>query len=103
MATLIYTTFGTSQDAEAIPLTLLDERLIACANRLPDITSCYRWEGKAQQSTEYPVLLKTSEAASERLIARLNELHPYDTPCILKLPVTGGHPGFLQWIEAETR
>ncbi len=82
--------------------TLLDKRLIACANVLPAVTSVFRWEGAVKQEVEVLLMLKTQDVCVEALCAWLNHLHPYAVPEVLVLPVTAGAPRYLQWIEDET-
>ncbi|HWV56795.1 MAG TPA: divalent-cation tolerance protein CutA [Longimicrobiales bacterium] len=84
--------------AERIVRTLLDERLIACGNILPGVTSLYRWEGAVQRDAEVLVIMKTTEQAAAVLLERAPSLHPYDVPELLLLPVGNGHDAYLDWV-----
>ncbi len=101
---LIYTTWPDEASAMAAAHTLLDDKLIACANILGSSTSVYRWQGAVETASEIAVLFKTSSARAAELQARLMELHPYDEPAILNLCVekTGSSPAFLAWVDDET-
>ena len=78
----IYATFASKEEAARIARTLVDERLVACANILAPCRSIYRWQGKIEEADEVPTILKTSEASADALIARLAELHRYEVPAI---------------------
>jgi periplasmic divalent cation tolerance protein len=83
---------------EKLGRTLVDERLAACVNLVPGVTSLYRWEGAVQKEGEVLMIVKTTIAAFERLRGRVLELHPYDAPEILDLGVRDGDPGYLDWV-----
>jgi periplasmic divalent cation tolerance protein len=83
--------------------TLVEERLAACGHQLAAIRSVYRWEGEVHDDAEARVALHTRRSLVPALTARTRELHPYDVPCVLALPVTGGDPDYLAWVLAETR
>jgi periplasmic divalent cation tolerance protein len=91
----------TAPDAEVaahIARTLVEERLAACGNVLPQLRSIYRWEGKVEESAEALLVIKTEAALFERLRARVVELHPYECPEIVMLPIAAGHAPYLAWI-----
>ena len=77
-------------------------RLAACANVLPPVASFYRWDGREEEASEVPVLMKSTEAGYAALEAAIRARHPYDTPEIIAWPVTRGLPAYLAWVEAET-
>ncbi len=83
--------------------TLVEERLAACGHRLVAIRSVYRWEGTVHDDPEARVALHTRRSLVPAVVARTRELHPYDVPCVLALPVTDGDPDYLRWVLAETR
>ena len=101
-AQLVFTTLPTADAAVALARTLVEERLVACGNIVPAIRSIYRWEGKLQDENEVLLLLKTRAEHLERLKARILELHPYEIPEMLAVPVEAGYRGYLEWIAAET-
>ncbi len=100
---VVYVTTGDAAEALGIGRAVVAARLAACANILSGMRSVYRWQGKVQDSDEAVLVLKTTEAQLEPLIARVKALHSYDCPCIEALPVTGGYQPFLDWVAQETQ
>lgn len=98
----IYVTASSSEEAERIAETVVMERLAACANVLGNIRSFYHWNGKIERGEEVSLVLKTVQPLQESLVARIRELHSYECPAILVLPVLGGNEAFLEWVRAET-
>lgn len=88
--------------AERICRTLVEERLAACANIVPGVTSVYRWEGKVCRDPEVLVLLKTRRSRFPALARRVRELHPYSVPEILALPVALSSSAYLAWVTTST-
>ncbi|MEQ9554501.1 MAG: divalent-cation tolerance protein CutA [Rhodospirillales bacterium] len=101
-AKFIYMTAADTDEARRIAETLVDERLIACANILGAMESVYRWEDKVTRGSEVAVILKTRDDLTDAAIARAVALHSYDCPCLVVLDLAGGHAPFLDWISAET-
>jgi len=102
--TEILTVFVTVPDvevAERLGRTLVDERLAACANIVQDVLSVYRWEGEVRRDSEALVIMKTTADGLAALEARAIELHPYDVPEVLALPVVGGHGPYMDWVRTE--
>jgi periplasmic divalent cation tolerance protein len=83
--------------------TLVEERLAACGHLVEPVRSIYRWQGELHDDREARVALHTRRTLVPAIVARTAELHPYDVPCVLALPVTGGNPAYLAWVLAETR
>jgi len=96
-ALLVFTTLPSADKAAELAKALVEERLAACANLLPAIRSIYRWQGKLQDENEVLVLLKTRAEHLERLKLRILELHPYEVPEVLAVPVEAGYqpPGLV--------
>ncbi len=88
--------------AERIVRTLVEERLVACGNLVPGITSIYRWQGAIECDAEVLAILKTSADRVSTLLARASELHPYEVPELLVLPVEGGYLPYLEWVREST-
>lgn len=88
--------------ARTIVERLLEERLIACAHEFQPVTSRYRWQGKLETATEWLITMKTTTTLEQRVIVRVKELHPYDTPEILVIPIVGGSPAYIEWVISET-
>ena len=99
---LIYVTTSSKEEAEQIAETVVSEKLAACANVFDGITSIFEWEGKLCRETEAVLILKTTEKQIEKLSERIKQLHSYDCPCIVALPIEGGNPDFLNWITKNT-
>lgn len=99
---LVYITAPNRAAAARLARIAVDGRLAACANMLPRIESVYRWKGRVETATETALILKTRMTLIPRLIAAIRKAHPYECPCIVAVPIAGGNPDFLQWIEAET-
>lgn len=100
--TLAYITCPGPDDARRIGRTLVLERLAACVNILPKMESFYWWEGKIENDQETVLIAKIPDTARDALRERVLELHPYDTPCILFIPVSGGNPEYLDWLTRES-
>lgn len=101
-ALLVLTNCPDAECARRLAQTLIEEQLAACANLLPACESIYRWQGRIEQASEIPLLLKSTVSAYPALEKRIAELHPYDLPEIIALPVTQGLPAYLNWLAAET-
>ena len=87
------------QTADSVIFALLARRLIACGQRLGPIVSRYWWKGQPEEADEWLVLLKTREELSRAVIGLITEMHPYETPEIIVLAVSGGNAAYLQWVE----
>ncbi|MTJ80741.1 MAG: divalent-cation tolerance protein CutA [Telmatospirillum sp.] len=100
--TLLYCTAPDRATAAAIARTLVEEHLVACANILDGVLSLYRWEGRLAEEPEAVMIVKTQSVRAGEVTERIRALHPYQCPCVVALPVTGGNPDFLSWIADET-
>jgi periplasmic divalent cation tolerance protein len=98
---LIYTTWPDTGSAQAAGRVLVTTRLAACVNILSPSLSIYEWQGELQQDTEYPMLIKTTEAKVDDVARSVREMHPFDVPAMVVLPITGGNSEFLSWIAAQ--
>lgn len=96
---LIFLTCASLVEAETIVRHLLEQRLIACAQVGTHVRSYYRWQGKEEESTEYPVTLKTSLACFERIEQVVRSLHSYDVPEIVAVPLAAVSLPYLQWMD----
>ena len=88
---------------EAIAVELVEARLAACASVLRNVTSVFWWEGEVQHADEVLVIMKTPADRVDALVERAVELHPYDVPELLALPVDTGLAAYLDWVRTETR
>lgn len=87
----------------ALTRTLVEERLVACGQHVAPIRSVYRWEGAVHDEPEARVALHTRRSLVDAVVARAGELHGYDVPCVLALPLVGGNPAYLRWVVEQTR
>ncbi len=85
--------------ARRIARAVVEANLAACANLLPGIESHYRWQGRLEKSSEVLLLIKTSKPRLPALESRIAELHPYDTPEIIALPLHAGSARYLAWLQ----
>jgi periplasmic divalent cation tolerance protein len=99
---LVLTTVPSAEVAAKLARTLVEEKLAACGNVLPAVRSIYRWKGKVEDENEVMLLLKTHVRQVARLQARILELHPYEVPEVLAVPVEAGFQGYLDWVAAST-
>ncbi|MHC1700654.1 MAG: divalent-cation tolerance protein CutA [Humidesulfovibrio sp.] len=99
---LVYVTAPNLAEAESLARLAVTRRLAACANILPGMRSLYWWRGQLEQADEVVLVLKTTAALAGELTQALVQAHSYDCPCVVVLPIEGGHPAFLDWIAAET-
>jgi len=95
---LVLTTTSSPEDSKKIARALVERRLAACVNIVPRIESVYRWEGKVEEAQEYLLLIKTTEEAFPRLRDAIQELHSYDIPECIALPIENGSVPYLSWI-----
>ena len=100
---LVYMTAPDKGSALSWCETLVRERLAACANIMDGVSSMYWWQGKLETANETVCILKTVQSRFPALMARAKELHSYETPCVVALPLTDGLPDFMNWIREETR
>jgi len=94
-----YTTFPTKTEAKKAVLYLLREGLIACANIIDGVESYFTWEDEIQQANEVVVIFKTKQKNEDKIIQRVREMHSYEIPCIVFMPLEYGNPDFLKWID----
>ena len=99
----VYMTAGSKEEARKIGKELVMARLAACVNILDHMNSFYWWDGEIQDDTEVVMIAKTTAARVPDLVKKVKSLHSYDCPCVVSLPVVGGHPAFLEWIAGEVK
>jgi len=101
-ALVILTNLPDRAKALQLAQTLVERRLAACVNVLAECTSVYRWQGTIENATEVPVLIKTRSALYREVEAAIRELHPYELPEIVAVPISYGLSAYLDWVGAET-
>ena len=99
---VLFCTCPSEAEARRIAEALVQSRLAACVNLLSGIESIYRWEGELETAKEVLLLIKSTAERWEELHARITELHSYDAPEIIALPITAGSEKYLNWIGRET-
>jgi periplasmic divalent cation tolerance protein len=100
---LVLSTFPDVETARRISRQLVEERCAACANILPQVESIYWWEGKVENGNETLVLFKTSADRYKALETTLRQLHPYEVPEIIALPLAAGLSAYLSWVTKNCR
>src|SRR5436305_5630011 len=100
-ARIVLTTAGSADEARKIAGALVERRLAACVNIVPQIESVYRWQGKVESATEWLLIIKTQAAAFERVRDAIKELHSYELPECVMLEITAGSEQYLNWIAAN--
>jgi periplasmic divalent cation tolerance protein len=92
-----------AEDAERIARALVERGLAACVNVLPEVVSIYRWKGVVEREPERLLVIKTTAARFESLRQALVELHPYEVPELVALPIVAGHEPYLAWLDESCR
>ncbi|ACX51214.1 CutA1 divalent ion tolerance protein [Ammonifex degensii KC4] len=95
----VYVTCADEDEARRLARELVEERLAACANVIPGLFSTYWWEGKREEAREAALILKSTAARVEKLMAEIRARHSYSTPAILVLPVLAANPEFARWVK----
>lgn len=88
-------------EAETIAKAIVAEKLAACANIVP-VRSIYTWKGEIYDEGEHLLIIKTRSGQIDRITARIRELHSYEVPEVIVLPIVAGHAPYLEWIQKET-
>jgi periplasmic divalent cation tolerance protein len=95
---LVLTTAGSQSEARKIAQTLVERRLAACVNIVPRVQSIYKWEGKVEEAEEYLLLIKTVKLREEQVRAAIRELHSYELPECIAIPIESGSAEYLKWL-----
>ena len=101
-ARVVLCTVPAGEIAISIARQLIQRRLAACVNVIPGITSIYRWKGSVETETEQLLVIKTRESLLDSLQQTLQDLHPYELPEIIAVPIVCGLPAYLAWIDENT-
>ena len=99
---IVFITAPNEKEAAAISQTIVGERLAACINIIPSVRSIYRWQGRVEDEQEVLMIVKTKKSLFERLQERVKELHSYEVPEIIGLPLVEGSKEYLDWLGQET-
>jgi periplasmic divalent cation tolerance protein len=98
---LVYITTGDKAEAKQIGMALVESRLAACVNIIDQMNSLYRWEGQIQDDQEVILIAKTTSENVPALKNKVKEMHSYECPCIVCLPVADGYEPFLTWVREQ--
>jgi periplasmic divalent cation tolerance protein len=96
---IVLSTAGSEDEARKIAHHLLERKLAACVNIVPQIESIYRWQGKIESSREWLLVIKTTTKQFPAVRAAIQELHSYELPECIAIAIEDGSPAYLQWIE----
>jgi periplasmic divalent cation tolerance protein len=96
---IVLMTASNREEAVKIVRILLEEKLIACGNIIDPVSSFFWWKGKIEEEKEVLVIMKSDEKLFKKLSKRVTELHSYDVPEILALPIVDGSPSYLEWLK----
>lgn len=95
----VYVTFPSEEEAKEIARSAIDQKLAACANFIPSVTSLYRWDDNLCEDLEVLVFFKTTEAVYPKLESFIKQSHSYDVPCIVRLGIEAGNAEYLEWLK----
>ena len=101
-AVFVYTTYPSIVEAETVGKALVERRLAACVNILPEMISLYAWDGAVERAEEVVMIIKTRASRAEQVRAAVKEIHSYATPAILVIPLEGVDSSYLEWLLAAT-
>jgi periplasmic divalent cation tolerance protein len=100
---IVLTTCGSEEEAGRIAQHLVENRLAACVNVIPQIKSIYRWEGKVESAQEWLLLVKTRHEKFSQVRDAIRELHSYELPECIAIAIEDGSAAYLQWIEDNVK
>jgi len=100
---VVITTLSTEQEAAELARALVESRLVACVNIIPKARSIYRYDGVIQDDNECLLLMKTRTDAYSRLAERVRDIHPYEVPELIALPIDRGSADYLAWVGENVR
>lgn len=101
MMTIVYITTSNEEEAIKIGTHIVKERLAACSNIIKDMTSIYWWENNLEHDKEAILILKTIEEKVDEIMTKVKEIHSYDNPCIIALPIIKASDSYLSWLKEE--
>jgi len=102
-AIVVLTNLPDQESARILARRLVEGRLAACVNIGASVESIYHWQGQIETGNEVPIAIKTRQVLFSEVEAAIREIHPYDLPEVIALPISGGSVAYLDWINAETR
>ena len=103
MHALVYITTSGEEESKKIGKTIVEERLAGCINIIPTIESLYWWKGEIEEDNESVLIAKTKVSNIGNIIKRVKEIHSYENPAILAIPIINGSKDYLDYLDAEIR
>ena len=103
MVVAIYSTTSNVDNAKKIARALVEEKLVACVNIIPKIESIYRWQDKIEEDSECVIFAKTTDENVDESIEKIRQMHPYEVPDIVVLPIIKGLEKYLEYVKKETK
>lgn len=100
---IVLTTAGSYEEAQEIARALVERRLAACVNVVGGVSSVYRWKDEIENAQEWMLLIKTTEDAFEAVRDAIRDLHSYELPECVQIPIEAGSEMYLRWIEENVR
>ena len=97
----VSTTTSSVEEAQQIATALVEQRLAACVQMIPQVLSVYRWEGTIEQANEWLCVAKTRRSLLSQVEAEILRLHSYDCPEFVAVSIEGGSSGYLQWLDSQ--
>lgn len=97
------TTIDSAEAARTLSRALVERRVVACINIVPNVLSVYRWKGEVEETSEHLLLMKTRADAFDSLSKALAELHPYDVPELIAVPIERGSGDYLEWVSESVQ
>ena len=102
-AIIVLTTAGSDEQADSVASTLVEEKLAACVNVIGGVKSVYRWKGEIEKDNERLLVIKTTADLFDAVRRRIRELHSYELPEVIAVPISAGDPDYLAWLCGEVR
>ena len=99
----LFITTATAEEAQRISNVLLGQRMVACVNIVPRVSSFFWWQGKLDSAQESLLIIKTKASLLSEIVKLVREIHSYNVPEIIALPIVGGNQDYLEWIGKEVK
>ncbi len=99
---VVFITTGSEEEARSVAMALVERRIAACVNIVAKIESLFWWQGKLDSARESLLIIKTKASLLPEIIDLVKEVHSYEVPEVIALPIVGGNPDYLKWLNEET-
>ncbi|CAK9232855.1 unnamed protein product [Sphagnum jensenii] len=100
---VVYVTVPNKETGSKLAHSIIENKLAACVNQIPGVESTYWWQGKVETDSELLLMIKTRQSLLQQLTDHVTANHPYDTPEVIAVPITGGSHKYLQWLAESTQ